>query len=721
MTDTKSSSSSSSSSTTATSSTTTVSTHGAGHFLAAKAGMNYVDKEKVAKVVEEMSRGSKYYTNAQQRDERLYQKITQMKEIKINSSDLQQYQRFMDNYRIKIESERILSRIWIVIDMDAFFANVEERDNPSLAGKPFAVGGMGMISTASYEARKYGIRSAQPGFIAKELCPQLIFVSPDFSKYTAASEEVRQILQQYDPSFSSMSLDEAYLDITDYCIQHGIITDERENLEEEHEDNYPTRTLLQNSTPSLISTNSPYRSFPNRRIEHIPTPAEQLKIAELVQEIRQKVKEHTRGLTCSAGIAPNPLLAKIFSNDHKPDGQTMVPFNREDIIQYMEPLPVRSLPGVGKVTERILIEMGFLTCKDILMNSGKLRFYFNERMSTWLVRSALGIASTDDEQHQDTNSDELSRKSISQERTFHDCDNIGILEKKCEELANSIEKSMIEENIVGSTISIKCKLYTFEIIQKSITLRKPTNNGLIIGNTAKQLFHSIKQPLKLRLLGVRVSSLQKINTQPTCLDTFLQSKSTSTKRNTDDNKENNNTDNDEVIFLSEAHNSTDTETMVPSKVTKTTPLTNKRKGIEKFFGLPNINTSLVSSQPIADSTNIDNINHPDNEIILDDDDDEINFIEIKPKLSNTSAVLSGEINTNPHTLSINLIGHNKGGNDEGTLYDYFKKRKLEPPSLSSETLVPSTNWNPTSSTLPINPLSKRTSIIDLTYSQPSQE
>ena len=181
----------------------------------------------------------------------------------------------MKNIINLLESEsRVLSRTWIHIDMDMFYAAVEILDRPELAKVPVAIGSDSMCSTANYEARKYGVRSAMPGFIARKLCPQLVFVSANFSKYRAVSIVFKEILEQYDPEFESMGLDEANLDVTEYCLNHGITTDDGKQ--------------------------------------------------GLAQEIRSKIKDATK-LTCSAGIACNSMLAKICTDFKKPDGQTFLP------------------------------------------------------------------------------------------------------------------------------------------------------------------------------------------------------------------------------------------------------------------------------------------------------------------------------------------------------------------------------------------------------------
>ncbi len=179
-----------------------------------------------------------------------------------------------------IEKTRELDRTWAHIDMDMFFAAVEIRDDPSLADKPVAVGGEMMISTANYVARKYGVRSAMPGFIAKKLCPELVFVKCNFRKYKEVSLVFQAILAEYDPAYESMGCDEANLDLTNYLIEKDLNTDEgRQNV---------------------------------------------------VEEIRQRIFEATT-LTCSSGISCNKMLAKICTDMKKPNGQTYLRPDAEEI------------------------------------------------------------------------------------------------------------------------------------------------------------------------------------------------------------------------------------------------------------------------------------------------------------------------------------------------------------------------------------------------------
>mmetsp|Transcript_12235 Transcript_12235/g.14057 ORF Transcript_12235/g.14057 Transcript_12235/m.14057 type:complete len:238 (-) Transcript_12235:3-716(-) len=189
------------------------------HFTGWKAGteMEKERKERINKIIYEMSKDSQYFQQAQKNDEKTRKKIELMRDkIKVTRpGNLASVTVAVDKY-VEMLEDVDLSQIYCVVDMDMFFAAVEIRDRPELRKKPVAVGGMSMISTANYEARKYGVRSAMPGFIARKLCPSLIFVKSNFEKYKAVNKTFTDIFKEYDPGLKATSLDEAYLNITDY-------------------------------------------------------------------------------------------------------------------------------------------------------------------------------------------------------------------------------------------------------------------------------------------------------------------------------------------------------------------------------------------------------------------------------------------------------------------------------------------------------------------------
>ncbi|KAL3676154.1 hypothetical protein R1sor_026102 [Riccia sorocarpa] len=392
-------------------------------FLNAKAGMDGVDKKKVQKVVYEMSKGSNSLSTKR------------LSCICIH--------RATDAKLVKLEAGRDLSRTWVHVDMDAFYAAVETLVDPSLAGKPIAVGGTSMICTASYEARKFGVRSAMPGFIARKLCPDLIFVKPDFNKYTHFSELSREVFREYDPNFIGVSLDEAYLDITGMC--------------------------------RLRSMSS----------------------AEVVEELRGKVFAAT-GLSCSAGVGPNRLVAKVCTDINKPDGQYVLENRRSAVVDFISPLPIRKVPGIGKVTERILREvLDINVCADLLTKRAHISALFSQISTEFFLSVALGIGATEAPQHE-------QRKSLGHERTF----------SALNELAELVARDLAREDLQGRTVTLKLKTTEFEVRTRAATLPQFTKSKAEIFQAASKLLKA-ELPVSLRLMGLRITHFKSTDPGPT--------------------------------------------------------------------------------------------------------------------------------------------------------------------------------------------------------------
>ncbi|KAL4555868.1 hypothetical protein LXL04_038500 [Taraxacum kok-saghyz] len=403
----------------------------------AKAGMDGVDKEKVQRVVYEMSKGSKYFENEERKEAYMKQKIDNMRDLreKLKAPDISHYQRVADKRIAQLEATRDLSKIWLHVDMDAFYAAVETLSNPSLKGRPMAVGSMSMISTANYEARKFGVRAAMPGFIACKLCPDLIFVPTDFKKYTYYSDLTRKVYHEYDPNFTAASLDEAYLDITKVCKERDLTGE---------------------------------------------------KVAE---ELRENVYKAT-GLTCSAGIAPNRLLAKVCSDINKPNGQFVLPNEKAAVMTFISSLPIRKIGGIGKVTEHILKDVFEIkTCEDLLQKSSFLCALFSP--------SSAGLGGTNAPSVR-------TRKSMSNERTFSATNDEAFFNQKLVELSEMLSADMEKEGLHGRTLTLKLKTASFEVKTRALSLQN------YIWSSKDILKHSLKLlkaelPVSLRLIGLRMS------------------------------------------------------------------------------------------------------------------------------------------------------------------------------------------------------------------------
>lgn len=438
-------------------------------FTNPKAGMDMVDKDKVKSIVYEMSKDSAHYANEKRKQDKVILKIARMKQqaAQLTTAQVRLKELEVDEKIILLEAQRTLSHIKLHVDIDAFYASVEELEDPSLACKPVAVGGIGMVCTANYEARKFGVRAAMPGFIAKRLCPDLTFVKPDFKKYTAAAEAVRAVLRRYDPDFVSHGLDEASLDITDHCSSTG-------------------------RAPG-----------------------------EVAAQLRLQVNAATQ-LTCSVGIAPTTMLAKICSDIKKPNGQYELASTRDAILSFLCDLPLRKIPGIGKVTEQMLTAFDAHVTSDVLRHRGVLAHVFTQISMDFFLHAALGIAEMRDDS--ESARDGFSRKGISCERTFAPMDTPAHLEAKLRDISQSLSRDMAAEQLAGKSLTLKVKEANFQLRTRSVQLSTYTNSADSLFTAAWRLLRA-ELPIQVRLLGIRMSVF-KPRTVCGALDRFVRETNT---------------------------------------------------------------------------------------------------------------------------------------------------------------------------------------------------
>ena len=326
---------------------------------------------------------------------------------------------------------------------------MEELDRPELKDLPFAVGG-GVLTTCNYQARKFGCRSGMAAFVAKKLCPQLIMLRLNFDKYTAKAQEVREIIVDYDPRFESASIDEAYLNITEYCQKNDIDPE------------------------------------------------------QAAEQLRREVHEKTK-ITISAGIAANAKLAKICSNKNKPNGQFCLPSDRAAIMAFMRDLPTRKVNGIGRVFERELDAIGVKTCGDIYAYRQYLSKLFGEKAFAFLMQCYLGIGRTKVQPAED-----YERKSVGTESTFHDLGNPLELRNKLRWTAEELEKDMLRTQFKGRTLCLKVKLHTFEVFTRQVVLPKAVYLADDLYKFALPMLTKLEQEfpgMKLRLMGLRCTHL----------------------------------------------------------------------------------------------------------------------------------------------------------------------------------------------------------------------
>ena len=436
-------------------------------FTNAKAGMAGVDavrvdtrrpkdtspngckQERVKQIVYEMSKDSPFYAEAQRRDAITEERCValQARLAALSKPELSAAERALQKRRSELEATRDLSRMWICVDMDAFFAACEIRDRPELANVPMAVGGIGMISTSNYAARRFGVRAAMPGFIARRLCPELVLVEPNFAKYVAAAEQTRQVFALFDADFISGSLDEAFLDITEYCVKEGC------------------------------------------------TPA------EAAERLRVQVLAQTR-LTCSAGVAPNRLLAKVASDVNKPNGQCVLPPSAPALLAFLEQRPVRKLPGVGRVTEKLLAACGVVTCGAVLQHAPALSLLLSRSAFEFVFEASLGLGETS--RPVELAPGEAGRKGMSVERTFANMSDPAALERKLRELAAALAAHLSSEGLRARQITLKLKTAAFEVRTRTAPLPKHTcaEEDLLV--PALRLLRA-ELPICIRLMGLRAS------------------------------------------------------------------------------------------------------------------------------------------------------------------------------------------------------------------------
>jgi DNA polymerase-4 len=357
-------------------------------------------------------------------------------------------------------SDSIMPRKIVHIDMDAFYASVEQRDDPQLRGRPVVVAWKGLrsvVCAASYEARKFGVRSAMPAVRAARLCPHAVFVPPDFARYKAASRSAREIFQRHTDLIEPLSLDEAYLDVTE------------------------NKTGLSTAT-------------------------------RVARTIREQIRDELH-LTASAGVAPNKFLAKIASDWRKPDGLFVI--QPAEVEAFLSPLLVGRIPGVGKVTEKHMEDLGIKTVGDLRnMTAALLEEHFG-RYGKRLYELARGIDNNPVVSDRQT-------KSISAEDTFERDIPLVETESIIRRLAEKVWSASRKESRIARTVVLKLKTSEFDIMTRSQTVNTAPSSCEELTNIALSLRKRVKNDDNqlYRLVGVGLSNFRDSSQPLANLDLF---------------------------------------------------------------------------------------------------------------------------------------------------------------------------------------------------------
>jgi DNA polymerase-4 len=343
----------------------------------------------------------------------------------------------------------------IHVDMDAFYASVEQRDFPEYRGKPLAVGGSptgrGVVATASYEARKFGVRSAMSSRKAIQLCPEIIFVFPRFDAYKAVSRSIREIFQRYTDIIEPLSLDEAFLDVTHDKLHIG-------------------------------------------------------SALEIAQQIKKAIRDELN-LTASAGISTNKFVAKIASDINKPDGLTFI--GPSKIETFVNSLPVEKFFGVGKVTAQKMNGMQLFTGADLKkLSETELVKHFG-KAGHFYYKIVRGIDEREVQTHRET-------KSLGAEDTFtYDLTTLDEMHKELDLIAETVVRRLQKSQLKGRTITLKIKYHDFTQITRNHSYAHPVGDFETIFNTARQLLEKVDREEKtVRLLGISLSNFGELPTKP---------------------------------------------------------------------------------------------------------------------------------------------------------------------------------------------------------------
>jgi DNA polymerase kappa len=349
---------------------------------------------------------------------------------------------------------------------------------------------------------------------------RLVHIPSNFELYTLKSHEVRNVLAEYDPQLRAYSLDEAYLDVGAYVMlqlensdwTHEQIRDALRNEAKESEETLSTE-------PARIEIDEQRHHSIDDDLSRFPSQLLLATASKVVEDMRKKVKESTGGLTCSAGLASNFMLAKIASDRNKPNGQVVVGSSHQDILNFVNELPTRKIPGIGRVTDKILHAFGITTVQQLYEQRALVRFLFSPATARFLLSASLGHSSSSS-----TGGEASERKGISRERTFPSGQPWPNVQSRLEDIARKLSADMVAKDLRAHTITVKVKLHTFDVLSRSRTmargvyLQQSEELVKLATELALELKKQHKGTFSVRLLGVRCSNFQGDEERADCVN-----------------------------------------------------------------------------------------------------------------------------------------------------------------------------------------------------------
>ena len=493
-----------------------------------KAGMEGIDRARIDAIILRESGNSLFMQQQRRRDQKVDERIEQLKEQvalqdKNHPNWKRQLERELDEKQVPtIISRRRKRSCCVVVDMDMFYMACELLSRPELNDKPVCVGG-NMITTSNYVARRYGVRSAMAGWIGDKLVEELsggkerlIHVPLNFDLYKAKSLQVRSVLSEYDPNLRAYSLDEAFLDLAPYLFYklskgwdheqiRTILSNEQSSQEETEQDSL---AITDSDGHKEAQSSAIYEDL----LQYSESSCREA-MEEVLRTMRARVTEVTNGLTCSAGAAPNFMLAKIASDRNKPNGQLIVGSNHDDVLSFLHPLPPRKVGGIGRVTDKILNAFSITTVAELHEQRALVQILFKSVSATNLLHASIGCSASD-ENAADDDEGSSSQKGISRERTFQAGKSWSEVITRLEDIGRLLSSDMKEKGFWARNMCVKVKLHTFDCLSRSKTM--PTGvflqDGDAMVNHAVEILHEIRKNFKsqtfsVRLIGIRCSGI----------------------------------------------------------------------------------------------------------------------------------------------------------------------------------------------------------------------